>query len=45
MEIRLRQTMFLIKDKIHNKANTKSTTLSTGSLALPGSDMDVNVCI
>jgi hypothetical protein len=37
--------LFLIKDKIYNKINTKSTTVSSGSLAegldLPGSDVDI----
>jgi hypothetical protein len=45
MEIRIRQNMFLIKDKIRNKVCTNSSIVSSGSLAegldLPGSDMDV----
>ena len=45
MDIRIRQQMFLIKDKIHNKVNRDKTIVSSGSLAegldLPGSDMDI----
>jgi hypothetical protein len=45
MDIRIRQQMFLIKDKIHNKVNRNKTIVSSGSLAegldLPGSDMDI----
>jgi len=45
MDIRIRQNMFLIKDKIYNKVNTEKTQVSSGSLAegldLPGSDIDV----
>jgi hypothetical protein len=45
MDIRIRQNMFLIKDKIHNKVDTYRTIVSSGSLAegldLPGSDMDI----
>jgi hypothetical protein len=33
MDIRIRQNMFLIKDKIYNKVNTEKTQLSSGSLA------------
>jgi hypothetical protein len=33
MDIRIRQNMFLIKDKIRNKVNTNITTVSSGSLA------------
>ena len=45
MDIRIRQTMLLITDKIRNKVNTNITTVSSGSLAegsnLPGSDIDI----
>ena len=45
MDIRIRQNMLLIRDKIRNKVNTNITTVSSGSLAeglnLPGSDMDI----
>jgi len=46
MDIRIRQNMFLIMDKIINKAHRKLLTqLSSGSLVegldLPGSDMDI----
>ena len=45
MDIRIRQNMFLIIDKIHNKSDTNLTLVSSGSLAegldLPGSDIDV----
>jgi predicted nucleotidyltransferase len=45
MDIRIRQNMFLIKDKIINKVDTLITQVSSGSLAegldLPGSDIDV----
>ena len=45
MDIRIRQNVFLIKDKIYNRANTDKTQVSSGSLAegldLPGSDLDV----
>ena len=45
MDIRIRQNLFLIKDNIINSANTKVTTVSSGSLAegldLPGSDIDI----
>jgi thiol:disulfide interchange protein len=33
MDIRIRQNMFLIKDKIYNKVNPEKTQLSSGSLA------------
>jgi hypothetical protein len=45
MDIRIRQNLFLIQDKIYNKVDTEITQVSSGSLAegldLPGSDMDV----
>jgi hypothetical protein len=45
MDIRIRQNVFLIKDKIYNRVNTTLTIVSSGSLAegldLPGSDMDI----
>ena len=45
MDIRIRQNVFLIKDKIFNRANTEITQVSSGSLAkgldLPGSDIDI----
>ena len=45
MDIRIRQNVFLIKDKIFNGAKKEITIVSSGSLAegldLPGSDMDV----
>ena len=45
MDIRIRQNMFLIKDKIDSKKNEAMTKVSSGSLAegldLPGSDMDM----
>ena len=45
MDIRIRQNMFLIMDKISNKARTILTVVSSGSLAeglyLPGSDLDI----
>jgi len=45
MDIRIRQNMFLIMDKIHNKVAANLITVSSGSLAegldLPGSDMDI----
>ena len=45
MNIRIRQNMFLINDKIYNKAHTEKTQVSSGRLAeclyLPGSDIDV----
>ena len=45
MDIRIRQNMFLIKDKIFNKKDIPMTQVSSGSLAegldLPGSDMDI----
>jgi len=45
MDIRIRQKMFLIKDKINNTDNETATIVSSGSLAeglaLPGSDVDV----
>jgi hypothetical protein len=44
MDIRVRQNMFLIKDKISNKIDTVITQVSSGSLAegldLPVSDID-----
>jgi fructose-1-phosphate kinase PfkB-like protein len=40
MDIRIRQNVFLIKDKIYNKVNTTTTVVFSGSLAegldLPG---------
>jgi hypothetical protein len=45
MDIRIRQNIFLIKDKIFNKMDIPITQVSSGSLAegldLPGSDMDI----
>jgi hypothetical protein len=45
MDIRIRQNIFLLMDKIYNKVSTKATKVSSGSLAegldLPGSDIDV----
>ena len=45
MDIRIRQNMFLINDKIFNQLNTDVTQVSSGSLAegldLPGSDIDI----
>jgi hypothetical protein len=45
VDIRIRQNMFLIKDKIHNKVKRDYTSVSSGSLAegldLPGSDVDI----
>ena len=45
MDIRIRQNIFIIKDKITNKSSTRMTHVSSGSLAegldLPGSDMDI----
>jgi hypothetical protein len=45
MDIRIRQNIFIIQDKIHNKVDTEITQVSGGSLAegldLPGSDMDI----
>ena len=45
MDVRIRQNMHLIKDKIRNKVDTNFTKVSSGSLAegldLPGSDMDI----
>jgi hypothetical protein len=45
MDIRIRQNVFLIQDKIFNRVNTTITFVSSGSLAegldLPGSDMDI----
>ena len=45
MDIRIRQNVFLIKDKIFNRVNTEITQVSSGSLAegldLPGSDIDI----
>jgi hypothetical protein len=34
MDIRIRQNMFLIKDKIRNKVNSNITTVSSGRLSL-----------
>ena len=49
MDIRIRQTIFLIKDKIHNKVDTDITHVSSGSLAegldLPGSDLDLMIVL
>jgi len=45
MEIRIRQNMLLIMNKISNKVDTDMTQISSGRLAeglyLPGSDMDI----
>jgi hypothetical protein len=45
LKYRIRQNMFLIKDKIINKVDTLITQVSSGSLAegldLPGSENDV----
>ena len=45
MDIRIRQNMLLINDKIYNKTCTKFNRVSSGSLAegldLPGSDRDI----
>ena len=45
MDIRIRQNVFLIFDKVFNRVNTDKTQVSSGSLAegldLPGSDMDI----
>jgi len=45
MDIRIRQNMLFIIDKLFNKVNTELTQVSSGSLAeglnLPGSDVDV----
>ena len=45
MEIRIRQNVFLIQDKISDRVKTKITIVSSGSLAegldLPGSDVDI----
>jgi DNA polymerase sigma len=45
MDVRIRQNVLLIKDKIRNKVDTDFTQVSSGSLAegldLPGSDMDI----
>ena len=49
MDIRIRQNVLLIKDKISNKLSTNITIVSSGSLAegldLPGSDHDVMVIL
>jgi hypothetical protein len=49
MDIRIRQNVFLIKDKIYNRVKTKTTIVSSGSLAegldLPGSDIDVMIVL
>ena len=49
MDIRIRQTIFLIQDKIRNAVDTGITQVSSGSLAegldLPGSDKDVMIII
>ena len=49
MDIRIRQNMFLIKDKIINKMEISRTKVSSGSLAegldLPGSDMDIMIVL
>jgi hypothetical protein len=49
MDIRIRQNIFLINDKIHNKVYTKAKTVSSGSLAegldLAGSDQDIMIII
>ena len=45
MDIRIRQNIFLITDKIYNKVSTNVISVSSGSLAegldLPGSDTDI----
>jgi hypothetical protein len=45
MDIRIRQNVLLIQDKIYNRVNTSTTIVSSGSLAegldLPGSDLDI----
>jgi DNA polymerase sigma len=45
VDIRIRQNILLIIDKISNKINTDITEVSSGSLAegldLPGSDVDI----
>ena len=45
MDIRIRQNIFLIKDKIYNNVEKDITKVSSGSLAegldLPGSDIDI----
>ena len=49
MDIRIRQNVFLIMDKLYNKVNTDLTRVASGSLAegldLPGSDIDVMLVI
>jgi hypothetical protein len=49
MDIRIRQNMFLINDKINNKVDTEITHVSSGSLAeglyLIGSDMDIMIVL
>ena len=49
MDIRIRQNIFLIQDKIYDKTYTEGTRVSSGSLAegldLPGSDQDVMVLL
>jgi hypothetical protein len=45
MDIRIRQNVFLIKDKIDNRIKIEITVVSSGSLSegldLPGSDIDI----
>jgi hypothetical protein len=49
MDIRIRQNIFLIQDKIYNKVYTERTRVSSGSLAegldFPGSDQDIMVLL
>jgi hypothetical protein len=45
MDIRIRQNVFFIKDKIDNRIKIEITVVSSGSLSegldLPGSDIDI----
>ena len=49
MDIRIRQNIFLIMDKIYNKVYTERTRVSSGSLGegldFPGSDQDIMVLL
>jgi hypothetical protein len=49
MDIRIRQNIFLIQDKIYNKVYTERTRVSSGSLGegldFPGSDQDIMVLL
>ena len=49
MDIRIRQNVFLIKDNIYKRGNTRSTMATSGSLAegldLPGSDLDIMIVL